>query len=133
MDATLRLLSVLPAGTEVAIGGGGPLSPPDFEKLVRGLRAQGLVASVTVKPWRLFADNADYERQGRGPEGEFSMYLDAVTQTYALSSCSPERHQWMLWPLRYRKGMKGHWPSFFKMWPVFGLFGPLAFVAAIPL
>ena len=39
----------------------------------------------------------------------------------------------LFWPLRYRKGMKGHWPSFFKMWPVFGLFGPLAFVAAIPL
>lgn len=39
----------------------------------------------------------------------------------------------LFWPLRYRKGMKGHWPSFFKMWPVFGLFGPLVFVAAIPL
>ncbi len=39
----------------------------------------------------------------------------------------------LFWPLRYRKGMKGHWPSFFKMWPVFGLFGPLAFVAAFPV
>lgn len=36
-------------------------------------------------------------------------------------------------PLRYRKSMKGHWPSFFKTWPVFGLFGPLAFVAAFPV
>lgn len=39
----------------------------------------------------------------------------------------------LFWPLRYRKNMKGSWMSFFKMWPVFGLFGPFAFLAAFPV
>ena len=48
VDATLRLLSRLPAGVEVAIGGGDPLSHPEFGQLVRGLRDFGLIPSVTV-------------------------------------------------------------------------------------
>lgn len=39
----------------------------------------------------------------------------------------------IVWPLAYRKNMKGHWQGFLKMWPVFGLMGPLALVAAFPL
>jgi hypothetical protein len=209
MDATISLLSVLPAGTEVAIGGGDPLSHPQFERLVLTLSDQGLIPSVTVngrhferhrevlerltskgklfgvgfsyhdklpdwgyehlvlhliagvnapavledaerrykvlmlgykrfgrgkklfevrpaevrsnldawyrelfwvaqehhlsfdnlaidqlKPSRLFKDSGDYTRQWMGPEGEFSMYIDAVTQTYALSSYAEERFAW---------------------------------------
>lgn len=208
---TLALLADLPPGTEVAIGGGDPLSHPEFERFVRGLRAQGLVPSVTVngrhfnrhrdvlerltsenqlfgvgisysqehglpdwdyehmvlhliagvdhpavlddatrrmkvlllgykrfgrgkklfevrtqqvqdaiaawyrelfavaqahhlsfdnlaieqlKPERLFKDPAVYQRQYMGPEGQFSMYVDAVTETFALSSYSAERFGW---------------------------------------
>lgn len=209
LDAALALLSVLPAGAEIAIGGGDPLSHPDFERFVRALRAQGLVPSVTVngvhferhrkvlerltqekqlfgvgfsyadklpdweyehlvvhliagihppsvmdaatrrhkvlllgykqfgrgkklfelrqqavqdtlaawyrelfwvarehhlsfdnlaieqlKPQRLFHDPATFERQYMGQEGLFSMYVDAVTQTFALSSYSPDRFAW---------------------------------------
>jgi hypothetical protein len=211
LDKTLRLLSALPPGTEVAIGGGDPLSHPDFERFVRALRAQGIVPSVTVngrhferhrdvlerltregqlfgvgisyskehgipdwdyehmvlhliagvdapsvldeakkplkvlllgykrfgrgaklfevrtkevqdtlaawyrelfvvaqnhhvsfdnlaieqlKPERLFKDPAAYQRQYMGPEGQFSMYIDAETETFALSSYSPERFEW---------------------------------------
>lgn len=209
MRKTLQLLSVLPAGSEIAIGGGDPLSHPDFEYLVEGLSEQGLVPSVTVnglhfarhravlekltgqgklygvgysyadslpdwdyenlvlhliagvhapavlddaarrfkvlllgyktfgrgkkmfdvrpapiqeklaawyrelfwvaqehhlsfdnlaidqlKPNRLFKDSSDYTQQWMGPEGEFSMYVDAVTETYALSSYSPARLPW---------------------------------------
>lgn len=209
LDAALALLSVLPAGAEIAIGGGDPLSHPDFERFVRALRAQGLVPSVTVngvhferhrkvlerltqekqlfgvgfsyadklpdweyehlvvhliagihppsvmdaatrrhkvlllgykqfgrgkklfelrqqavqdtlaawyrelfwvarehhlsfdnlaieqlKPQRLFHDPATFERQYMGQEGLFSMYVDAVTQTFALSSYSPARFAW---------------------------------------
>lgn len=39
----------------------------------------------------------------------------------------------LVWPLKYHKGMKGSWGEFFKMWPVFGLFGPFAIVAAFPV
>jgi hypothetical protein len=206
---TLELLKDLPPGTEVAIGGGDPLSHPEFERFVRGLRAQGLVPSVTVngrhfdrhramlemltsegqlfgvgisyhdrlpdwdyehmvlhliagvnppsvldeatrrmkvlilgykqfgrgkklfelrtqqvqdtiaswyrelfivaqnhhlsfdnlaidqlKPQRVFKDPAAYTRQYMGPEGQFSMYVDAVTETFALSSYSPDRFGW---------------------------------------
>lgn len=206
---TLELLKDLPPGTEVAIGGGDPLSHPEFERFVRGLRAQGLVPSVTVngrhfdrhramlekltsegqlfgvgisyhdrlpdwdyehmvlhliagvnppsvldeatrrmkvlllgykqfgrgkklfeirtkevqdtiaswyrelfivaqnhhlsfdnlaidqlKPQRVFKDPAAYTRQYMGPEGQFSMYVDAVTETFALSSYSPDRFSW---------------------------------------
>lgn len=48
VTAMLELLTQLPAGAEIAIGGGDPLSHPEFERLVTGLRAHGLVPSVTV-------------------------------------------------------------------------------------
>lgn len=48
VDGMLKLLSDLPAGVEIAIGGGDPLSHPEFERLVRGLRGHGLIPSVTV-------------------------------------------------------------------------------------
>jgi len=41
IDATLDLLSDLPAGVEIAIGGGDPLSHPRFPDLARGLRSLG--------------------------------------------------------------------------------------------
>jgi hypothetical protein len=209
VERTLALLADLPRGAEIAIGGGDPLSHPEFERFVRGLRERGLVPSVTVngrhfsrhramlerltgdgqlfgvgvsyhdsipdwdyehmvlhliagvnhpsvldeakrrmkvlllgykrfgrgkrffevrsrpvqdalaawyrelfivaqnhhlsfdnlaieqlKPERLFKDSATYRRQYMGPEGEFSMYVDAVTETCALSSYSVERLAW---------------------------------------
>ena len=48
VDAMLDLLRSLPPGVEIAIGGGDPLSHPDFPRLVRSLRSLGLVPSVTV-------------------------------------------------------------------------------------
>jgi hypothetical protein len=38
----------MPAGVEIAIGGGSSLSHPEFDRLVRGLRDIGLIPSVTV-------------------------------------------------------------------------------------
>ena len=209
VDRTLILLSALPIGAEIAIGGGDPLSHPEFERLVRGLRSMGLIPSVTVngrhfersrallemltseghlfgvgisyhdsipdwdyehmvlhliagvnppsvldgakkrfkvlllgykqfgrgkklfeirgqevqntiaawyrelfvvaqnhhlsfdnlaidqiKPQRVFKDASTYTSQYMGPEGQFSMYVDAVTETFALSSYSPDRFEW---------------------------------------
>lgn len=39
----------------------------------------------------------------------------------------------LFWPLYYRKGMRGSWLSFFRQWPVYGLFGPFAILAAFPV
>jgi hypothetical protein len=211
VERSLALLRELPPGVEIAIGGGDPLSHPEFERFVRGLRSLGLVPSVTVngrhlerhrdvlerltgqgqlfgvgvsyskehglpqwdyphmvlhliagvdhpsvldeanrrmkvlllgykrfgrgqklfevraqevqqtlsawyrelfhvaqshhlsfdnlaieqlKPERLFSSCLDYEQRYMGPEGQFSMYLDAVTETFALSSYSAERFAW---------------------------------------
>jgi hypothetical protein len=218
LDAALELLRPLHPGSEIAIGGGDPLSHPDFERFVRGLRSMGLVPSVTVngrhlerhlpmlerltsegqlfgvgvsyskehglplwnyphmvlhliagidppsvldeatermkilllgykrfgrgqklfeirrpevesnlrawyrelfivarkhhlsfdnlaieqlKPSRLFADPKAYERQYMGEEGLFSMYVDAVTQTFSLSSYSETRHPWSSMPAMF--------------------------------
>lgn len=209
VDRTLALFKNMLPGTEIAIGGGDPLSHPEFERLVRGLRSFGIAPSVTVngrhferhretlerlthdkqlfgvgvsyhesipdwdyehmvlhliagvnhpsvldeakrrmkvlllgykrfgrgkklfevrtqqvqdtiaawyrelfvvaqshhlsfdnlaieqlKPERLFKDPETYRSQYMGPEGQFSMYVDAVTETFALSSYSPDRFGW---------------------------------------
>jgi hypothetical protein len=52
------------------------------------------LAIEQLKPERLFKDPAAYQRQYMGPEGQFSMYIDAETETFALSSYSPERFEW---------------------------------------
>lgn len=206
---SLELLRTMPAGSEIAIGGGDPLSHPEFERFVRGLRSFGMVPSVTVngrhfersrdmlekltrekqlfgvgisyhdaipdwdyehmvlhliagvnhpsvldsakrrmkvlmlgykqfgrgkklfelrpqpvqdniaawyrqlfivgrehhlsfdnlaidqlKPSRMFANPRDYEKQYMGPEGQFSMYVDGVEETFALSSYSAARTGW---------------------------------------
>ena len=44
----LRVLSVLPAGVEIAIGGGNPLSHPDLIPFLRSLKFLGLVANITI-------------------------------------------------------------------------------------
>lgn len=208
VDAMIKLLSDLPPGVEIAIGGGDPLSHPHFAELVAGLRGNGLVPSVTVngrhlerhrplletligrghvfgvgvsffdklpdwdyehmvihmiagvdkpealdgadrrkllllgykdfgrgekyrraftddvarnidqwfrelpvlgikhhlsfdtlaisllRPERLFIDPEVYKMRYMGDEGQFSMYVDGVTQTFAISSYSSQRHAW---------------------------------------
>ncbi len=44
----IKLLSDLPRGTEIAIGGGHPLSHPQFDELVTELSNNGIVCNVTV-------------------------------------------------------------------------------------
>lgn len=208
VGAMLQLLAGLPPGVEIAIGGGDPLSHPEFERLALGLRDLGLIVNVTVngrhlaghlpmltklidlgalrgvgvsasgslpdwdyehavihliagvddpailddqprrkllllgykthgrgaryrsrpahkveeniarwrrellwiaqehhlsfdtlaieqlEPRRLFKDQETFERRFMGREGAFSMYVDGVTRTYAISSYSPDRRDW---------------------------------------
>lgn len=62
VDAMIRLLSGLPAGVEIAIGGGDPLSHPEFDRLVLGLRDLGLIPSVTVNGRHIDRHRAQLER-----------------------------------------------------------------------
>jgi hypothetical protein len=43
-----RMLRDAPPGTEVAIGGGDPLSHPEIDLILRGINSLGLVANITV-------------------------------------------------------------------------------------
>lgn len=43
-----NVLSVLPAGVEIALGGGNPLAHPELIPFLERLQAQGLVANITI-------------------------------------------------------------------------------------
>ncbi|WP_087864367.1 radical SAM protein [Comamonas thiooxydans] len=60
--ATLRMLEGLPAGVEIAIGGGDPLSHPGFAEFAQELRNRGLVPSVTVNGRHLARSRAALEK-----------------------------------------------------------------------
>jgi len=48
LDRLLDVIKALPAGVEIAIGGGNPLSHPNLLPFLRELKARGLVANMTV-------------------------------------------------------------------------------------
>lgn len=49
----LEVLSVLPAGVELAIGGGNPLSHPGLVPFLQELKKRGIVANITVNQGHL--------------------------------------------------------------------------------
>jgi len=51
LGKTIDLLKQLPAGVEIAIGGGHPLSHPDFKDFVQELSDHGLICNVTVNEY----------------------------------------------------------------------------------
>jgi hypothetical protein len=48
LSRLLDVIKELPAGVEIALGGGNPLSHPDLLPFLRELKARGLVANMTV-------------------------------------------------------------------------------------
>ena len=48
LDKLAQVLSVLPAGVEIAVGGGNALSHPNLIDFLRKIKAQGLIANMTV-------------------------------------------------------------------------------------
>ncbi len=48
LASLLEVLSCLPAGVEIAIGGGNPLSHPDLINFLAALKKQGLIANITI-------------------------------------------------------------------------------------
>jgi len=49
-----EVLGVLPAGVEIAVGGGNPLAHPQLISFLEALHDQGLVANITVNQKHLF-------------------------------------------------------------------------------
>lgn len=48
LSATFDLISQLPAGCEIAVGGGDPLTHPDLHDFCRGLTDKGIIMNLTV-------------------------------------------------------------------------------------
>lgn len=53
LDKLLHILSGLPAGVELAIGGGNPLSHPGLVKFLQKLKTRGIIANLTVNQGHL--------------------------------------------------------------------------------
>tara|TARA_R110000772_G_scaffold123662_2_gene230064 strand:+ start:8442 stop:9341 length:900 start_codon:yes stop_codon:yes gene_type:complete len=48
LNKTFSLLKDLPAGVELAIGGGNPLEHPDLVEFLTNVKEQGLIANITI-------------------------------------------------------------------------------------
>ena len=48
LETTLNLLKQLPAGVEIAIGGGNPLSHPDLYHFLEETKKHGIISSMTI-------------------------------------------------------------------------------------
>ena len=53
LDVLLETIKDLPAGVELAIGGGNPLSHPDLIPFLQTLKGRGIVANITVNQGHL--------------------------------------------------------------------------------
>lgn len=70
LQPTIDILKQLPKGSEIAIGGGHPLSHPEFDNFVKEISSSGIVCNVTINEFhfkkelprieRLVADNLIY-------------------------------------------------------------------------
>ena len=62
LDETISLLTQLPAGVEIAIGGGHPLSHPHFDDFVKELTKHGLICNVTINEYHFKKEQDRIER-----------------------------------------------------------------------
>ncbi len=53
LSKLLEVISVLPAGVELAIGGGNPLSHPDLVEFLQELKSRGIIANITINQGHL--------------------------------------------------------------------------------
>lgn len=58
----LDVISVLPAGVEIAVGGGNPLDHPEISSFLLELKARGIISNITVnqlhlKKYRILLEN----------------------------------------------------------------------------
>ncbi len=60
-DFNEEFLKTLKKGTELAIGGGNPLSHPNLESFLKDMKKRGVICSLTVNGSHLIADNERIE------------------------------------------------------------------------
>jgi hypothetical protein len=59
LDKLLDVISELPAGVELALGGGNPLSHPDLVPFLRAAKDKGLIVNLTVNQQHVFGKYGD--------------------------------------------------------------------------
>lgn len=62
LQPTIDLLTQLPAGAEIAIGGGHPLAHPDFDNFVSELSRHGIICNVTVNEFHFKNERSRLEK-----------------------------------------------------------------------
>lgn len=62
LQPTIDLLKQLPAGVEIAIGGGSPLDHPEFDNFVKELSCSGIICNVTVSEYHFNKQKDHIER-----------------------------------------------------------------------
>lgn len=62
LSRMVRLLTQLPAGVEIAIGGGHPMSHPGFDDFVKELSDHGLICNVTINQFHFEKELPRIER-----------------------------------------------------------------------
>ena len=53
LNKLLEVISELPSGVELAIGGGNPLSHPDLIEFLKALKLKGIIANITINQGHL--------------------------------------------------------------------------------
>lgn len=53
LNELLKVISELPSGVELAIGGGNPLSHPDLIEFLKALKLKGIIANITINQGHL--------------------------------------------------------------------------------
>jgi len=61
-NSVFEIIETLPAGCEIAIGGGNPLSHPQLELILERMKMQGLIANMTVNAFHLEGYNHTINR-----------------------------------------------------------------------
>ncbi len=61
-DFSLPFFDTLAKGTELAIGGGNPLSHPGLEGFLRRMKKKGVICNITVRQTHLFREEAFVQR-----------------------------------------------------------------------
>lgn len=93
LDRLLEVIKNLPAGVEIALGGGNPLTHPELLPFLKELKARGLIANMTVnqKHFKQYHDSikillAEDLIKGLGVSYSDSKYLKDIEPFIAISS-----------------------------------------------
>ncbi len=97
IDDIMHAVDGLPFGTELAIGGGNPLSHPNLKTILREFKNRGLISNMTINGSHVGLNSSGHDRFNR----EFHDYKDLV---YGIGISAPgNKHYYMNLPYNDRR------------------------------